>query len=83
MVIHVGPLRRIVRRTVGFCADFKIRIVSFVILVVAEPPATPVTPAMQGGAGSHATDPPPGFVYDHTVPPGAFCQPGVCLKSAP
>jgi hypothetical protein len=57
VVIHVGPLRRIVRRTVGFCADFKIRIVSFVILVVAEPPATPVT---QGGAGSTSGHGPPG-----------------------
>jgi hypothetical protein len=36
-----------------------------------------------GGAGSTSGHgPPAGFVYDHTAPPGAFCQPGVCLKSA-
>jgi hypothetical protein len=35
------------------------------------------------GHGSAGHGPPVGFAYDHTAPKGTFCQPGVCLKSAP
>jgi hypothetical protein len=40
--------------------------------------------ATQAALGGHqAIGPPAGLVYDHTAPPGTFCPPGVCLKSAP
>ncbi len=35
------------------------------------------------GHGSSGHGPRVGFAYDHTAPKGTFCQPGVCLKSAP